>query len=140
MFKTEPPAAAALAPLDRRSLLKSGVLGAGLIAAPLSAQFGGAGFTHGVASGEPARDRVLLWTRFVAPAETRLEWEVSPSADFARVAASGSVLASPANDSCCKTFAPTPTSSTARCISGTTSTNTDPTTTPRSNKRLPDAR
>ena len=105
MFKTEPPAAAALAPLDRRSLLKTGVLGAGLIAAPLSAQFGGSGFTHGVASGEPARDRVLLWTRFVAPAETNLEWEVSPTSDFSRVVASGEAVASPANDSCCKTFA-----------------------------------
>ena len=105
MFKTEPPAAAALAPLDRRSLLEAGVLGAGLIAAPLSAQFGGSGFTHGVASGEPGRDRVLLWTRFAAAADTKLEWEVSPTSDFARVVASGEAMASPANDSCCKTFA-----------------------------------
>ena len=63
MFKTEPPASAPIAQLDRRPLLKGGALGAGLLAAPLSAASGARGFTHGVASGEPGVDKVMLWTR-----------------------------------------------------------------------------
>src|SRR5690349_19201718 len=49
--------------VDRRSLLTGGMLGLGLIAAPLSAQTA-SGFTHGVASGEPSARSVLLWTRY----------------------------------------------------------------------------
>ena len=46
--------------LDRRSLLAGGIMGAGLLAMPLSAQVGAKGFTHGIASGEPSQDGVLL--------------------------------------------------------------------------------
>ena len=56
---------------DRRLLLKTGTLGLGAISLP-----GGAlaamqaaltpGFSHGVASGEPRPDSILLWLRFVA--------------------------------------------------------------------------
>ena len=52
--------------------------------APLAAQPGGAGFSHGVASGEPAADRVLLWTRFVGTQDTKLEFAVSETLDLAR--------------------------------------------------------
>ena len=57
MFATEPPAAAPLSALDRRTLLKGGILGLGVAGAPLAAQSGGKGFSHGVASGEPAAER-----------------------------------------------------------------------------------
>ena len=38
MFPTEPPAAALLPALDRRHVLKGGILAAGALSAPLSAQ------------------------------------------------------------------------------------------------------
>jgi alkaline phosphatase D len=99
-----PPRAIQLPALDRRSLLGGGFLGLGLVAAPLAAQIGG-GFTHGVASGEPSAQSVLLWTRHVARRPARLRWEVSESADFARVASGGSVRALPGNDWCAKVVA-----------------------------------
>ena len=105
MFATEPPAAAPLSALDRRSLLKTGILGLGVAGAPLAAQSGGQGFSHGVASGEPAAERVLLWTRFVGAQDTALEFEVSETLDFSRVAAGGSVAARAENDWCCKAWA-----------------------------------
>lgn len=105
MIPTEPPAAAALPPLDRRALLKSGILGAGLATAPLSAQLAGAGFTSGVASGEPGQNSVLLWTRYVSGAESRLRWEVAEAADFSKVVSGGDVLAGPESDFCVKPVA-----------------------------------
>ena len=105
MFATEPPAAAPLSALNRRTLLKTGILGLGVAGAPLAAQSGGQGFSHGVASGEPAAERVLLWTRFVGAQDTALEFEVSETLDFSRVAAGGSVTARAENDWCCKAWA-----------------------------------
>jgi alkaline phosphatase D len=52
------------------------------------------GFTHNVASGEPAADSILLWTRFVpenTDAEVGLTAEVALDQDFARVVAGGTV-------------------------------------------------
>ena len=107
MIATEPPAAARMPALDRRTLLKGGILAGGLVGAPLSAQIpaGAAGFTHGVASGEPGATRVLLWTRHAAGQDTRLDFEVSESLDFTNTAAGGSVTASADNDWCCKAWA-----------------------------------
>ena len=107
MIATEPPAAAGIPALDRRSLLKGGMLGAGLVGAPLSARLNSdaSGFTHGIASGEPGPDRVLLWTRYAATQDTRLDFQVSDSIDFATAASAGSVTASADNDWCCKAWA-----------------------------------
>ncbi|QYJ07426.1 alkaline phosphatase D family protein [Qipengyuania flava] len=104
MFATEPPAETRVPALDRRTLLKGGLLGASLAGAPLSAQIGAgaAGFTHGVASGEPAADGVLLWTRFVAGQDTALAFEVSRSLDFSSPEAGGTATARPENDWCAK--------------------------------------
>lgn len=99
-----PPQAIRLPALDRRSLLGGGLFGLGLMSAPLAAQVGG-GFTHGVASGEPSAKSVLLWTRFVGSRPARLRWEVSESAEFARVVSGGSVRAAPGNDWCAKAVA-----------------------------------
>ncbi|WP_459788253.1 alkaline phosphatase D family protein [Alteriqipengyuania sp. 357] len=88
--------------LDRRTLLASGALGAGLAAMPLSAQAGTRGFSHGIASGEPHATGVLLWTRFVGSNEAKLAWQVSDSAQFTRVVAEGETLAAPAKDWCAK--------------------------------------
>ncbi len=105
MFATEPPAAARMPALDRRTLLKGGLLGLGAAGAPLAAQSSVKGFTHGVASGEPGPDRVLLWTRHVGAQDTALEFELSESLDFTNVAAGGTAVASADNDWCCKAWA-----------------------------------
>ena len=105
MKRPESPVAAQLPALDRRALLRTGLLGAGLAAAPLSAQLGARGFTHGVASGEPGRDRVLLWTRYAAAQDVPLAFELSDTLDFARKLGGGTVTASPGNDGCCKAWA-----------------------------------
>jgi len=69
---------------------------------PLSAQMAAKGFTHGLASGEPAQDGVLLWTRYVGNNEAKLAWQVSDSAEFTRVVAEGETVASPERDWCAK--------------------------------------
>jgi len=102
MIAAEPPATTPLASLDRRTLLKGGLLGAGLAsAAPLAAQ-SAQGFTQGVASGEPGPDRVLLWTRYAGAQDTRLTVELSGTIDFTRPVAGASVTAASTRDWCCK--------------------------------------
>lgn len=101
---TQPPPPAPGLAADRRSLLKLGALGLAGLSAPLRAAVSG-GFTHGVASGEPGPDRVLLWTRYAAAAETTLKWELAEGEDFARIVAAGDCTASPANDCCAKAWA-----------------------------------
>lgn len=85
--------------IERRRLVIGGALGLGALALPighsLAAEVLGAkGFTHNVASGEPASDSMLLWTRYV-PAmgadEVGLQVEVALDRDFARVVSGGSV-------------------------------------------------
>lgn len=101
MQTTAQPARASNA-LTRRTLFTLAGASAALAAAPAAARGFGSGFTHAVASGEPAANSVLLWTRFVAEAETTLTWQVSESEDFTRPIAEGSVNASPARDWCAK--------------------------------------
>ncbi|MFC0589938.1 alkaline phosphatase D family protein [Novosphingobium aquiterrae] len=102
---SELPPSTARITASRRQLLAAGTLGVAALGMPLAAAGLPRGFTHGVASGEPGADRVLLWTRFVAPADTALRWEVSDSADFTRVVSGGTVSASPASDGCAKAWA-----------------------------------
>ncbi|MFD5976651.1 alkaline phosphatase D family protein [Streptomyces bacillaris] len=65
-------------------------------------------FLHGVASGDPLPDGVLLWTR-VTPepgaepgsgrgAETPVRWEVAEDREFTAIAASGTTLAAASSD------------------------------------------
>src|SRR5258707_9252847 len=58
-------------------------------------------FYHGVASGDPLQDRVILWTR-VTPDDSSLivnvKWEISPSHDFSSVVKSDSLSTSIAKD------------------------------------------
>lgn len=90
--------------IDRRLLLRTGVFGLGALSLP-----GGAlaamqaalkpGFSHGVASGEPGRDSILLWTRFVAEgSESRLVAEISETPDFRKIAASAGTTTTPIRD------------------------------------------
>ncbi|MEL6531233.1 MAG: alkaline phosphatase D family protein, partial [Pseudomonadota bacterium] len=93
------------AEVSRRGLFA--LTGASLAAAsaPSMARTFGTGFTHSVASGEPQADSVLLWTRFVGEAGTRLEWQVSESQNFSNPVAEGQVEATPARDWCAKAIA-----------------------------------
>lgn len=86
--------------INRRLLIKAGTFGLTALSIPgaANALFAGRGFTHGVASGEPSGDSVLLWTRYVADSDTRLTAELSATPDFARTAGGGSVTASGARD------------------------------------------
>ena len=79
---------------DRRLLLQAGTFGLGVLAIPGGAlAFQSAtGFTHGVASGEPSQESVLLWTRFVGSGDTRLTAELTDPAT-GKVVGGGSATA-----------------------------------------------
>ena len=99
-----PPAPAPIDHASRRTALKLGLLGlagAGTPALGLVPR----SFSHGVASGEPGPDRVLLWTRFPATQDTKITWEMAEDEAFTRIAAHGEAIASPANDYCVKAWA-----------------------------------
>src|SRR5690242_3824356 len=58
-------------------------------------------FYHGVASGDPLKDRVIIWTR-VTPEDSVQEisvtWEVSEDKNFSDVAKKGTLITTPARD------------------------------------------
>lgn len=109
---------------DRRSVLRAGaaagaVAGAGALiggAAPAGAAAGGPEgggpadgvFRHGVASGDPMADRVILWTRATPSPEAGpgsglgapvvVSWEVALDPDFATIVRSGSVVTDAGRD------------------------------------------
>ena len=101
-----PPPPARFA-LDRRDLFRVGALGLAALTLP-GAALGAvaAGFTHGVASGEPGADRMLLWTRFAGSGDdAALRYEVADSLDFARPVTGGEVRALADRDWCAKVVA-----------------------------------
>lgn len=57
-------------------------------------------FLHGVASGDPLRDRVILWTRVsaAAPGALSVAWQVALDPDFAVIVTQGTATASPEQD------------------------------------------
>lgn len=64
-------------------------------------------FTHGVASGDPLSDRVILWTRVRAQdagdrSDVPVRWEIALDAAFSRIVNSGHASAQPRNDFCVK--------------------------------------
>lgn len=85
--------------IDRRRLIIGAGLGIGALLLPagklLAADVLHAkGFTHNVASGEPAPDAMLLWTRYVPPGnadETTLQAEIALDREFTRVVGGASV-------------------------------------------------
>ena len=58
-------------------------------------------FTHGVASGDPVADGVVLWARFVG-GDGAIAWEIAADEGFANVTQRGEARASPASDYCVK--------------------------------------
>ncbi|MER6479607.1 alkaline phosphatase D family protein [Streptomyces filamentosus] len=98
----------------RRTVVKAAAVTAAVgpallgAAAPALADAPAAAFLHGIASGDPLPDGVLLWTR-VTPspeavpgsglgADVRVDWEVAEDRSFARVVASGAATATAAAD------------------------------------------
>lgn len=96
-----PPALPTVA-ITRRGLFRMGAAGSALCATPLAARGFGSGFTHGVASGEPAPDSVLLWTRYFASDPGAIEWVISERADLGNPVAGGSIPINPDSDFCLK--------------------------------------
>lgn len=51
-------------------------------------------FTHGIASGDPLQDRVILWTRVIpghgAHQQLEVEWQIASDANFRRIVNQGS--------------------------------------------------
>ncbi|MEE1942249.1 alkaline phosphatase D family protein [Streptomyces sp. TRM 70361] len=108
------PAASAPSP-TRRSVVAAGAATAALLPLAATGQARAAGapgdgpvFAHGVASGDPLPDGVLLWTR-VTPspdavpgsgrgAPVEVSWEIAEDRGFSSVVASGRVTATAASD------------------------------------------
>ncbi|UTF58668.1 alkaline phosphatase [Gilvimarinus sp. DA14] len=89
--------------VSRRGFIRNGLLGLGglYVTSALTGcgsddddSLGFGSFDHGVASGDPLADSVILWTRVTpsdSAAETvRLSWEVADNAEFNNVLAEGS--------------------------------------------------
>lgn len=95
------------APISRRRFVYDsaryaaalGVLGVGLSGCGGGDEPGGT-FGHGVASGDPLADRVILWTRVTQDDSGSVDvgWEVASDALFADVVASGIAFTSAARD------------------------------------------
>ena len=98
--------------LSRRSFLKSAAAGAGAAAVPVAITGCGGdddndslsvsdsklvvAFGHGVASGDPLQDRVIIWTRVTHTESTAQQvpvaWKVATDAAMTQVVASGTVV------------------------------------------------
>ena len=97
-----------MARLTRRDFLKASALGMG--AAAISTGLAGCvldsddkrrvDFTHGVASGDPLQDSVILWTRAVPErgSKVKVGWEIATDAEFSSVVRSGTAETTEAHD------------------------------------------
>lgn len=99
-----PPAETNIPALRRRDTLRLAV-GAGAAASlATEAQAGvvaGPSFQHGVASGDPRRTAVIIWTRVTpvgTPRTVSVAWTVATDAALTRVVASGALTTTPARD------------------------------------------
>lgn len=90
--------------IPRRRFLGATTLTLGVLALrgyPLLAA-AAAHFTHGVASGDPLQDRVILWTRVLpgngTPELARVQWQVARDENFQQVVTSGDADTGPERD------------------------------------------
>ena len=100
---------------SRRSVIRGAIFYAMLVGAGVSTTGCGGGggdddddlppgnsdaFQHGVASGDPLADRVMLWTRVTvaSPGTLNLKWEVASDANFGAIVARGDAATSPDQD------------------------------------------
>jgi alkaline phosphatase D len=87
--------------LHRRDFIRGlGALGAAATALPAAASDGPFQFLHGVASGDPLSDRVIIWTRVTPQVQASIAvvWEVASDDAFRRVLRRGRVLTSAGRD------------------------------------------
>ncbi|MET7967261.1 alkaline phosphatase D family protein [Micromonospora sp. NPDC005305] len=101
--------------LDRRTLLRlagasagTAVLAGTTLAGPSPAGAATAAFQHGVASGDPLPDGILLWTRVTptpdalpgsgAGPDVDVSWQVATDPDFRSPVATGTLTTGPARD------------------------------------------
>ncbi|WP_372433091.1 alkaline phosphatase D family protein [Antrihabitans stalagmiti] len=93
--------------LSRRSLLKGGVAAAGIGAAATvpstffaaQAQATSASFRHGIASGDPLPNGVIIWTRIESGGnDVDVRWDLSRDDRFESIAASGTATATASSD------------------------------------------
>ncbi|WP_313439806.1 alkaline phosphatase D family protein [Novosphingobium sp.] len=93
--------------LTRRTVLAGSAAGGLLLAANPAAARGQTVFAHGVASGDPHADSVLLWTRVTDPARQPVSgiWEIAEDERFAHIAAQGTFTTSAARDHTVKVIA-----------------------------------
>src|SRR5688572_31495248 len=94
--------------ISRRDFLVTSAASAAFLPLALRAQNAapdaGRFFRHGVASGDPLTDRVMLWTR-VTPPPTRsatgpldVRWRIASDETLAQVVATGTASAAPERD------------------------------------------
>lgn len=99
--------------MDRRTLLRGGVMGVGSLAgahllgcapAPGGPAVDPGVWDCGVASGVHAPGAVVLWTRFApgATSSVELTWQVASDPGFAAILDSGRVTSAPSSDGCAK--------------------------------------
>lgn len=84
--------------IDRRQIF--GLLGAAAAAAGSAQAAAAPAFRHGVASGDPLADRLIIWTRLSVDdqAPHQVTWQVATDAAFARIARQGRAMAEAARD------------------------------------------
>ncbi len=101
MFWNSPPSP------DRRQVIRSATTAVGLTAftgkiSASSSNMKGPLFTHGVASGDPLQNKVILWTRVINQGDVtkplKGEWQISESESFISITQSGSFSSSPTGD------------------------------------------
>lgn len=99
--------------ISRRELIQKSLAGFGALSIPVVLTACGgdskdevvpsvkADFKHGVASGDPLQDRIILWTR-ITPQDTaarlQINWEIAKDEKFSQLVNSGSVVTSSAQD------------------------------------------
>ncbi len=92
--------------VDRRSAIAGlgvGVAGAAARSGRAASPAAGASFSHGVASGDPLADRVVLWTRLTpddaaAASPLAVGWMIAEDEAFAKVVARGRAATGPERD------------------------------------------
>ena len=90
--------------MNRRNMIRTAPLAmlsvSGMSGCSTTADDPGNAFVHGVASGDPLADRVILWTRVstLSPDPVTVRWWIAEDESFRRVVNSGAVQAKPADD------------------------------------------
>jgi alkaline phosphatase D len=79
------------------AVISSGLVGCNLLEGDSDVSVA---FNHGVASGDPIQDAIILWTR-VTPSEQasiKVTWEIATDVDFANIISNGEMLTNQAHD------------------------------------------